>query len=314
MSEMSAFVAVACMAAGVSGFCLAISAKRVQGDALRQRGLREALRQAPARTSFALPRGRLPPLLRAIERESGQAHPAWLVRLAQARVWKLGFKDPPSMIARAGLSEHATPIGAYIVRAGETMAAMVVGGVAGGLFSPELSGVLAIVGAVAGFRRVPSALRATAAFRNAEMERHLSEMLEVVVLGLRSGLSFERSFGLYPRYFDTGLAHSMLRVCERWDTGLMSREEALRQLEAEYDSALLSRVVGSMIRSLRFGTSIADALESTAVEAREAHRAQMEEKVAKVAVKMMVPVGTLILPAMLLLVLGPVMLELVEGF
>lgn len=43
------------------------------------------------------------------------------------------------------------------------------------------------------------------------------------------------------------------------------------------------------------------------------HRAQVEERVAKAPVKMMVPTGTLILPAMLLLVLGPVLLELMEG-
>ena len=34
---------------------------------------------------------------------------------------------------------------------------------------------------------------------------------------------------------------------------------------------------------------------------------------APTTVKMMVPTGTLILPAMLLLVLGPVLLELMEG-
>jgi tight adherence protein C len=69
-----------------------------------------------------------------------------------------------------------------------------------------------------------------------------------------------------------------------------------------------------MVRSLRFGTSIAESLEASAAEARETHKARMEERVAKVAVKMMLPVGGLILPAMLLLVLGPVLLELMEGF
>ena len=42
-------------------------------------------------------------------------------------------------------------------------------------------------------------------------------------------------------------------------------------------------------------------------------QAQVEERVAKAPVKMMIPTGTLILPAMLLLVLGPVLLELMEG-
>lgn len=41
--------------------------------------------------------------------------------------------------------------------------------------------------------------------------------------------------------------------------------------------------------------------------------ARLEERVAKAPVKMMMPTGALILPAMLLLVLGPVLLELANG-
>ena len=70
---------------------------------------------------------------------------------------------------------------------------------------------------------------------------------------------------------------------------------------------------GRALEVLRRGSSVAEGLESAAAEARAVHRAQVEERVAKAPVKMMVPTGTLILPAMLLLVLGPVLLELMEG-
>lgn len=65
--------------------------------------------------------------------------------------------------------------------------------------------------------------------------------------------------------------------------------------------------------SLRFGTSLGEVLEQSAEQARAARKAQVEERVVKAPVKMMIPTGTLILPAMLLLVLGPVLLELMEG-
>lgn len=68
-----------------------------------------------------------------------------------------------------------------------------------------------------------------------------------------------------------------------------------------------------MVRSLRFGSSLAGSLEAAAAEARAEHRARLEERVAKAPVKMMMPTGALILPAMLLLVLGPVLLELANG-
>ncbi|MEG1561572.1 MAG: type II secretion system protein, partial [Raoultibacter sp.] len=64
----------------------------------------------------------------------------------------------------------------------------------------------------------------------------------------------------------------------------------------------------------RFGSSLAQSLEVTSVEARAVHKARREEAVAKAPIKMMIPTGTLILPAMLLLVLGPVLLDMMQGF
>ena len=145
------------------------------------------------------------------------------------------------------------------------------------------------------------------------LESDLSEMLEVVALGLRSGLSFDRGFALYGSHFDSDLARACVGAQHAWSLGLTNREDALRDLAASYDSPLFARVVENMVRSLRFGSSLAEGLESAAAEARAVHRAQVEERVAKAPVKMMVPTGTLILPAMLLLVLGPVLLELMEG-
>ena len=81
-----------------------------------------------------------------------------------------------------------------------------------------------------------------------------------------------------------------------------------------YDSSLLGRVVENIVRSLRFGSTLADNLEDAAREARAAYRARKQEQVAKAPVKMMIPTGVLILPAMLMLVLGPVLLELAGGF
>ena len=84
-------------------------------------------------------------------------------------------------------------------------------------------------------------------------------------------------------------------------------------LAAGYDSPLFQRTVSGVLQSLRRGTSLLSDLEQEAAESRKQFRAAKEEAVAKAPVKMMLPIGTLILPAMLLLVLGPVVLELFGG-
>lgn len=95
---------------------------------------------------------------------------------------------------------------------------------------------------------------------------------------------------------------------------MIDRNEGLRQVARSYDSALFDRFAENVIRSIRFGTSMSDSLSLLAVEARAIRKAKLEERVAKAPVKMLLPVGTLILPAMLILVMGPIMLDLMKGF
>ena len=199
-----------------------------------------------------------------------------------------------------------------------TMRLTLLGAVAGGLFglvfSTELALLLACAGAVLCHALPSLAVRRLVRQRALGAELHLSEMLEVVALGLRSGMTFDRSFALYGSYFDNEFAQSCVKAYRRWSLGLSSREESLRELAASYDCEQLSRVMDSIVRSLRFGSALAGILEEASSQSRAAYRATLEEKVAKAPVKMMLPTGTLILPAMLLMVMGPILLELASDF
>lgn len=195
-----------------------------------------------------------------------------------------------------------------------SIAGALAGALLGVVLSTELSILLGVAGALLG-RALPG--RAVASLkkkRSVCAERHLSEMLEVVALGLRSGLTFDRAFALYGSHFDNEFAVACERAYRKWSLGLTTREEALHELAASFDCNQLARIVDLVVRGLRFGASITDALEDAAAQSRATYRAALEERVAKAPVKMMLPTGTLILPAMLLLVMGPILLELAGGF
>lgn len=188
------------------------------------------------------------------------------------------------------------------------------GALFGSLFSVQFALLAGFCLAAFGYILPRLALSQATKRRAREAQSHLSEMLEITALGLRSGLTFDRSFGLYGSYFTNGFAQSCTRACKAWTLGLCSREEALREFAASYDCEQLSRIVDSILRSLRFGTALAQMLREAGDQARSSYRAELEERIARAPVKMMIPTGTLILPAMLLLVLGPVLLELAGGF
>lgn len=249
---------------------------------------------------------------------------AYAVALSQrARSPLFRFLSPASLrsrplserrLAAAGLGGALSPAGFWEARVRLMFGAAVLGGAAGLAATAELAALLAAVGAVAGWRALPWAVGRRSRQRAEAMECDLSEMLDVVALGMRSGMSFDRSLDLYTGYFRTQLADAFRSAQRQWACGLASRPEALREVADSYASPLLARVIENIVRSLRFGATMADNLEDAAREARSGYKARRQEAVAKAPVKMMVPTGVLILPAMLMLVLGPVLLELAGGF
>lgn len=307
-SAQMALTALACLAAFVAAFSGA--GKVLEGRAsVSQRAARMRAAQGllPLHDAGSLERA---VLSLAARLEGAPQLPRMVARIASAlrsnRSWE-------GLLARAGLGERLVPAclrGAQARLAGGCAAA---GAVLGFALSTELGLVLALIGAAAGFAAPAWALGRVAARRSAALEHSLPEMLEVVALGLRSGLSFDRSLQLYSEHFPSSFSQACASAQKSWSLGLRTREEALRELAASYGSDQLERTVERVVRSLRFGSALAPDLEAAAVEARARRRAQVEERVAKAPVKMMVPTGALILPAMLILVLGPVLLELMQG-
>lgn len=157
----------------------------------------------------------------------------------------------------------------------------------------------------------PSALRRQRAKDRLEMQRHIPEMVDAIALGMRAGLSFESAFGLYCERFDDALSRKCRRACASWESGLVARDAALRSLAEEVDVPVMTRFVGNAIRCLRYGSPMSRVFDSIASEARSCYRSQMEEMVAKAPVKMLMPTAGLILPAMLIVVMGPVLLEFI---
>ena len=102
----------------------------------------------------------------------------------------------------------------------------------------------------------------------------VAEMVDVVRLGLSAGLSFDASLGMYCEQAPGPLASSMARARLSWQMGMETREEGL---------------------------------SAVAREMRAAHRAAVERRIEQAPVKMLIPTGTLILPALLLSIVGPLL-------
>jgi tight adherence protein C len=89
-----------------------------------------------------------------------------------------------------------------------------------------------------------------------------------------------------------------------------TRIDALRELGARTGLDELKALVGILVQTDRFGTSIVDSLRTFSDELRTKRRQRAEEMSAKVSVKMVPALVFFIFPALMVVILGPAVLTI----
>lgn len=176
--------------------------------------------------------------------------------------------------------------------------------------------VPSVVAAYVLSRRAPAMLDARRAreLRSA-CDEQVDVMADIVAMGVRSGLSFDAALDLYCTKFDNVLAQRLRETRLEWKSGLASRKEALATLSSRVNSKALKRFSETSLQAIHHGSPLADMLGRFSADIRQRRHAAIERQVAKAPVKLLIPTGTCILPAMLILIMGPVLLQFVQtGF
>lgn len=89
-----------------------------------------------------------------------------------------------------------------------------------------------------------------------------------------------------------------------------SRERALTNFAGRTDLEEISTFVTMLLQAERFGTSLADSLRVHADTLRTKRRLRAEEEAAKIALKMLFPLIFFIFPTLLLVLMGPGMIQI----
>ena len=92
-----------------------------------------------------------------------------------------------------------------------------------------------------------------------------------------------------------------------------AKEKALRNLSLRTGVEDVDGLVTMLIQADRFGTSIADSLRVQSDLLRTKRRQRAEEQAAKIALKLLFPLIFFIFPALLVVLLGPALLQLMQG-
>src|SRR4029077_12813355 len=88
------------------------------------------------------------------------------------------------------------------------------------------------------------------------------------------------------------------------------RVEALRNLTERTGVDDIRALVGTLVQTDRFGTSVAQALRVHSDSLRTERRQRAEEQAAKTTIKMIIPLVVFVLPSIIFVTLGPAIIEL----
>lgn len=135
----------------------------------------------------------------------------------------------------------------------------------------------------------------------------VSEMIDVVRLGLSAGLSFDAALEIFCANRRSVLALRLERACMAWQVGVGTREDELLAAACDLDVRALETFAITVGQALALGAPLAETLAAQSREIRAAHRAAVEREIERAPVKLLIPTGTLILPALLLSILGPLL-------
>jgi tight adherence protein C len=191
---------------------------------------------------------------------------------------------------------------------------------AGAGFFPEMQTqsvvTYAIMAAAVGLLAPNYILHRKLEARMKQLRHGFPDALDLLVVCVESGL------GLGPalqRVADElGVSHPELALELATVTAEMragvQRETALKNLADRTGLGDIRGLVSLLVQSMRFGTSVADALRVYSDEFRDKRMQAAEEQAAKMSTKLIFPLVLFMFPVFFIVAIGPAVLRLIEAF
>lgn len=239
------------------------------------------------------------------------------------RLMPLGEEDRAKIGTALNLAGFRSP-NSVIVVLGAKFACLATGLIVGTLFFNDFQpGALGwLIGVGIGFflgvllNLLPEMIvNRMAKHRRLEITSALPEALDLLIVSLEAGLTFERALRRTVedlKTFQPVLAAELGQASLDMSVHGRSRDDALTRVAERLDSREIRDLAITVAQSERHGTPTADALRNLAGSARVDALARVEAKIARLPTLMVLPSIACLLPGFLIIVGGPAMIQLVE--
>jgi tight adherence protein C len=140
----------------------------------------------------------------------------------------------------------------------------------------------------------------------------MPDALDLLTICVEAGLGFDAAMKKVVEKWDNEVADAFSRVLQEIQLGKL-RREALRDMADRLGVPEMDSFVAAVVQSEQLGVSMARVLRVQADSMRIKRRQRAEENAQKAPVKMVVPMVFLIFPTIVIILLGPALLQIIRS-
>jgi tight adherence protein C len=140
--------------------------------------------------------------------------------------------------------------------------------------------------------------------RQKAIRRALPDVLDLLVISVQGGLGFDAAVAHVAAQAENPLTEELMRMLAEMRVG-RTRREAMRELIARTEVPELSQFIWALIQADQLGVSVVQVLVAQAQLMRVQRRQRIQEQAQKAPLKMIIPLGIFIFPALCIVLIGP---------
>ncbi len=140
--------------------------------------------------------------------------------------------------------------------------------------------------------------------RQVDIQDNLPDALDLLTISVEAGMGFEGAVGKVVDKWDNSLTEELGRMLREQRMGV-SRRESLRNLALRSSVQDLSSFAAAIIQADQLGVSIARILQIQSEQMRMKRRQRAEKAAAQAPLKMTFPMVLFMMPALWIVILGP---------
>jgi tight adherence protein C len=149
--------------------------------------------------------------------------------------------------------------------------------------------------------------------RQKEIRKAMPDALDLLTICVEAGLSFDSAMSKVSEKWENQLSMAFARVIREIQLGKLQRE-AMRDMADRLGIAEMTSFVAAVIQSQQLGVSMAKVLRIQSEQMRMKRRQRAEEEAHSAPIKMIFPMGLLIFPSILIILLTPAIIQITDVF